>query len=60
MWNIETRMEHTDGTHSVRTFTVYGRSMEQALMRGRLIVRAHLSALRYGYKDAKIVRVVKS
>ncbi len=57
MWNIETRMEYTDGTHAVRTFTVYGRSMEQALTRGRLIVRAHLAANEY--KDAKIVRVYK-
>ncbi len=57
MWNIETRMEHADGTHSVRTFMVYGRSIEQALIRGRLIVRQHLAANRY--KDAKIVRVYK-
>jgi hypothetical protein len=58
MWNIETRMQHHDGTHSVRTFMVYGRSPEKALIRGRLIVRAHLAANEY--KDAKIVRIVKS
>jgi len=58
MWNVETRMEYHDGTHAVHTFTVYGRSMEKALIRGRLIVRAHLAANRY--KDAKIVRVYSS
>ena len=58
MWNIETRFQHEDNTHSVRTFMVYGRSMEQALIRGRLIVRAHLAANRY--KDAKITRVYAS
>jgi hypothetical protein len=55
MWNIETRFQHEDNTHSVRTFLVHGRSMEQALIRGRLIVRRHVEANHY--KDAKIVRV---
>jgi hypothetical protein len=57
MWNIETRFDYGDGTHAVRTFMVYGRSMEQALTRGRLIVRQHIAANRYA--DAKIVRVYK-
>jgi len=57
MWNIETRMEYHDGTHALHTFTVYGRSMEKAITKGRLIVRAHLAANRY--KDAKILRVYK-
>lgn len=58
MWNIETRFAYEDGTHAVRTFMVYGKSMEKALMRGRLVVRQHVAANRY--KDAKIVRVYKA
>ena len=58
MWNIQTRFEYMDGTHAMHTFMVYGRSPEQAIARGREIVRKHLAANEY--RDAKILRVYQS
>jgi hypothetical protein len=57
MYNILAQFQHEDGTWSNRTFTVLGRTVEQAIQRGRDIIRRHLAANRY--KDGKFAGILK-